>query len=116
MCMPRRTHTTSFALTLGARMRSLRLEQGMSLSQLSRATGISKGHLSTIELGFAAITTESLERIAQGLELPPMYLLVFPENDEDGAIADLVRQLPTTHMKKLRRILTKWIKELETRD
>ena len=85
----------------------------MSLAQLESKTGISKGHLSTIEHGFAAITTESVERIAKGLELSPLLLLAFPDEDELAAIVDLVRQVPTTRLKRLRRILAKWIAETE---
>ena len=111
--MPRRTHTTPFTLAFGARMRDLRLERGMSLAQMERKTDISKGHLSSIECGFAAITTESVERIAKGLELSPLLLLAFPDEDELAAIVDLVRQVPTTRYKKLRRILARWIAESE---
>jgi transcriptional regulator with XRE-family HTH domain len=111
--MPRRNYTTAFTLEFGARMRSLRLELGISLSQLSEATGISKGHLSSIELGFASITIESANRIAAGLDLSPMMLLGFPEKDEYAVLVDLARHLPTTHLKKLQRIARKWITKLE---
>ena len=111
--MPRRTHTTEFMLAFGERMRGLRHEFGFSLSQLSEATGISKGHLSTIELGFAAITTESVERIAIGLDVPPMFLFAFPKDNEYAVILDLVRKIPTTHHKKLQKLLKRWIEELE---
>lgn len=111
--MPRRTHTTPFMLAFGERMRSLRRELGFSLRELSIASGISKGHLSSIEQGFAAITTESIERIANGLDLSPLLLLAFSDEDELAAIVDLIRQLPTTRLKKLRRILKKWIAETD---
>ena len=109
--MPRRTHTTPFTLAFGARMRALRQELGMSLAQLSEKTGIGKGNLSTIENGFAAITIETIERIAKGLDLPPFMLLAFPDDDELAAIVDLARQVPTTKQAKLRRILARWIRE-----
>lgn len=109
--MPRRTHTTSNTLAFGERMRSLRLELGMSLDQLSKATGISKGHLSSIEHGFAAITIESVMRVARGLDLSPTMLLAFPESDEYAVMLDLMRQLPTTRLKPLRKIMRKWMEE-----
>lgn len=109
--MPRRTHTTPFMLSFGARLRDLRQDQGLSLAQLSKKTGIGKGHLSSIECGFAVITTETIERIAKGLELSPFVLLAFPEEDKLAMIVDLVRQLPTTRHKRLRRILEKWLAE-----
>jgi transcriptional regulator with XRE-family HTH domain len=113
MDMPRRTHTTALTLAFGERMRSLRLELGISLGQLSEATAISKGHLSTIESGFASITIESILRIAIGLDLSPMLLLGFPEKDEYAAIFDLIRRLPTTRIKKLKKLLKQWVKEVE---
>lgn len=83
----------------------------MSLDQLSKKTGIGKGHLSTIEQGFAAMTTESLQRIAKGMELSPLFLLAFPDEDKLAAIVDLIRQVPTTRHKRLRQILKNWIAE-----
>ncbi len=88
----------------------------MSLTQLANVTGISKGHLSTIELGFAAITIESVEKLAEGLDVSPMYLMAFPKKDRYAAIADLVRQLPTTYMKKLEKQLNGWVGEMESRN
>ena len=88
----------------------------MSLAQLANVTGISKGHLSTIELGFAAITIESVEKLAEGLDVSPMYLMAFPKKDEYAFIAELVRRLPTTHMKKLRKQLKTWVGEMEKRN
>ena len=94
-------------------MRALRLELGMSLDQLARKTGISKGHLSTIELGFAAISTESIQRIARGLDLSPLLLFAFPQEDKLSRIVDLLRQVPTTRYKRLRKILEGWIAEAD---
>ena len=94
-------------------MRDLRQELGMSLAQLEEKTGISKGHLSSIECGFASITIETVERIAKGLDLPRFMLLAFPDEDELAAIVDLIRQVPTTRLEKLRRILKRWIAETE---
>lgn len=48
-------------------------------------------------------------RIAQGLDLSPMMLLAFPESDEYAVMLDLMRQLPTTRMKPLRKMMRKWI-------
>ena len=93
-------------------MRGLRLELGISLSQLAEASGISKGHLSSIEQGFASITLESLNRIAVGLDLSPTMLLGFPEKDEYAVLLELARQLPTTHLRKLQRIARKWLARL----
>lgn len=109
--MPRRTYKTSLMTAFGARVRALREEQGLSLAQLSERTGIAKGNLSTIECGFSAVTIETVEKLANGLECPPLLLLAFPEENKLAAIVDLVRQIPTTRYRRLRRILEKWIAE-----
>ena len=94
-------------------MRGLRLGLGMSLAQLERKTGISKGHLSSIEQGFTAITIESLERIAAGLDLSPMMLLAFPDEDELAVLLDLIWQLPPSRRKTLKKNLKGWIAEIK---
>lgn len=83
----------------------------MSLEKLSKATGIGKGHLSSIECGFVSITVETIECISAGLDLSPLLLFAFPDENELAAIVDLVRQIPTTRYRRLRRILEKWIAE-----
>ncbi len=73
----------------------------MSLQDLADAGALSKGHLSSIEQGLAAITIETVERIA-------FCVITFPEDDELNRIADLARRLPKGEHRKLR-------KELQTR-
>jgi len=68
---------------------------------------LSKGHLSSVERGLAAITIETVERIAQGLGVRPMDLLVFKAEHERDMIADLVRRLPEKELSKLRKELEK---------
>ena len=51
--MPRRKNPDPLAMKLGARIRSVRVEKKMSIVQLARAAGLSKGHLSSIEHGRA---------------------------------------------------------------
>ncbi|MDI1442420.1 helix-turn-helix transcriptional regulator [Polyangium sp. 6x1] len=103
--MPRRTTPSPGAAKVGARIRDLRLERGLSLQQVAEAGQLSKGHLSSIEHGLAAITIETLERIARGLDLLAMDLCTFPEDDERARIADLVRRGPKKELPKLRREL-----------
>ncbi|MDC3960631.1 helix-turn-helix domain-containing protein [Polyangium jinanense] len=101
--MPRRTEPSPFSSKVGARIRELRLERNMSLPALGEASSISKGHLSNIEHGFAAITIETVDRIARALDIPPLYILAFPTEDERARIADAVRKLPKAEWKKLRK-------------
>jgi transcriptional regulator with XRE-family HTH domain len=114
--MPRRTEATPFTIKFGARMRGLRTELGISLSRLSDATHVSKGHLSSIEQGLAAITVETVDRIAIGLGLSPALLLAFPKEDELARVMDLVRLLPKREITRLRRELKERVKEFEMED
>jgi len=101
--MPRRSVPDPFAQQVGARIRELRLERNMSLADLADASALSKGHLSSVEHGLAAITIQTIERLAQGFELPPLYLLAFPTEDEQSHLVELLRQLPNSEVKKIRR-------------
>lgn len=103
--MPRRSVPDVFSLQVGARIRELRYERGMSLQALADAGMLSKGHLSTIEHGLAAITVNTIARIAHGLNVPPLYLLTFAAEDERAHVAELVRQLPAVEVRKLRKQL-----------
>ncbi|MBK9259840.1 MAG: helix-turn-helix transcriptional regulator [Polyangiaceae bacterium] len=109
--MPRRTEPDPYASKIGARLRELRLERNMSLAELADAAELSKGHLSSVEHGLAAITIQTISRLAKGLGLPPLYLLASPTDDERDHVAELVRKLPSNEVVKLRRELTKAAKE-----
>ncbi len=109
--MPRRIQPDPYALKVGERLRALRLERNLSLADLATASDLSKGHLSSIEHGLAAITIQTIVRAAKGLGISPMYLLTFAGDDERDHIVELVRKLPSAEVIKLRRELTKAAKE-----
>jgi transcriptional regulator with XRE-family HTH domain len=109
--MPRRTEADPQTAKLGARLRELRTERNMSLGDLADASEVSKGHLSSIEHGLAAITVQTISRLAKGLGLPPFYLLASPGDSDRDQIAELVRKLPPAEIVKLRKELTKAAKE-----
>lgn len=112
--MPRRKEHSEFTAKVGTRFRELRTKQHLSLAAVSDATSISKGHLSSIEHGLSAITVETVERMANGLGLPPMYLLAFPEEDERARIADLLAGWSDRDLKLLRIELTERMKTSAT--
>jgi len=101
--MPRRTTPDPYAQQVGARIRELRLERNMSLADLADASELSKGHLSSVEHGLAAITIGTIQRLAQGFDLPPLYILAFAAEDEYAKVAELLRSLPAAEVKKVRR-------------
>jgi transcriptional regulator with XRE-family HTH domain len=103
--MPRRTEPSPYTSKIGARIRELRLKRGLSLGDVADAASLSKGHLSSVEHGLAAITAETVERLAQGLGVSPMYIFAFSEDDERARIADLILDLPPRELVQLRREL-----------
>ncbi len=109
--MPRRTEPDPQTAKIGARLAELRLERNMSRNDLANAADVSKGHLSSIENGLAAITIQTISRLAKGLALPPLYLLVSPADDDRDQVVELVRKLPAHEIVKLRRELVKTAKE-----
>ena len=109
--MPRRTEPDAQTSKVGARLRELRLERNMSLSDLAEASEVAKGHLSSIEHGLASITIQTIARLAKGLGLPPLYNVVSPAEDDRDQVVELVRKLPAAEIVKLRRELTKTAKE-----
>lgn len=79
--MPTRTIADPFAQRIGARLRDLRLEQRKSLAAMEAASGVSKGHLSSIERGHALANIVTLRNIAQGLGVPLAELFAGVEVD-----------------------------------
>jgi transcriptional regulator with XRE-family HTH domain len=55
---------------VGANLRRLRTKRGLSLERLSRASGVSRGMLSQIELARSAPTINVIWRIATALDVP----------------------------------------------
>ncbi len=72
---PRRKSTTEQAPEgLGARIRALRLERGLTLKQLGARASLSHPFLSQVERGLAAPSIAALQRIARALQVPPGQL------------------------------------------
>jgi len=78
--MPRRQVTSPLLVEIGARIRDIRLEQGMSLDQLANRSGVAKGNLSSTEHGRVNITVETCLKIAAALGVSAGELL--PERQE----------------------------------
>ncbi|MET0598002.1 MAG: cupin domain-containing protein [Mesorhizobium sp.] len=72
-------------LRVGRRLRALRLERGMALSELAAKAGISIGALSQIERGMSSLRVRVIWPLAAALDIEPSALIV----DGDAAISDL---------------------------
>ncbi|MDQ0469975.1 helix-turn-helix domain-containing protein [Labrys wisconsinensis] len=60
---------------LGQRIRDLRLKAGMTLSDLSKATGVSIGTLSQLERGLVSPTVRTVYTVANALGVMPAWLI-----------------------------------------
>jgi transcriptional regulator with XRE-family HTH domain len=67
---------------VGAKIRALREEHGMSLSQLAKAAGISQSAISQIELGTVDPSLRTLRAVAETLKIPIFtFFLDSPSKD-----------------------------------
>jgi transcriptional regulator with XRE-family HTH domain len=66
------------APVVGANLRRLRSERGLSLEGLARLSGVSRAMLGQIELGHSAPTINVLWKIARALDLPFSALIAAP--------------------------------------
>lgn len=81
-----------FAARLGARMRDLRLERGISLALLKQAGGLTPSQMSSAERGRVLVTVGTVAAVANALGVPPFLLLAFPEEDALAAVVEEIRQ------------------------
>jgi transcriptional regulator with XRE-family HTH domain len=66
--------TNGFETDLGARVRTLRRERGLTLKGLGRLAGLSHPFLSQVERGLARPSVGSVERIAAALDVSVAHL------------------------------------------
>ena len=77
---------------LGERIRTLRLEQDLSISELSRLAGVSKGYLSQVERSPAARpSAATLYAVARalGASVDDLFKVIDPEEEETGVSESL---------------------------
>jgi transcriptional regulator with XRE-family HTH domain len=89
--MPRRPSPEPVAAKVGTRIRDLRQERGLSLAALADASGLSKGHMSSVERGLVLITVGTVVSAARALNVPPFVILMFPEEEPLAAIIEHAR-------------------------
>jgi transcriptional regulator with XRE-family HTH domain len=74
--------TNGFETNLGARVRALRRERGLTLKGLGRLAGLSHPFLSQVERGLARPSVGSVERIAAALDVSVAHLWSPPRRRE----------------------------------
>ncbi len=95
--MGRRNNYYDFAAQVGARIKFLRLERGLSGRKLAEIAKCSASNIPLIELGRSSIQLNNLRKIARALQVEPFDLLNHdPENNDIGYIIEKMRQDPAT--------------------
>ncbi len=61
---------------IGSRLREARQQRGMTIQELASVTNLSKGFLSQVENDKASPSLDTLERIAQAVDVPLAYILL----------------------------------------
>ncbi len=100
--MPRRAKPDALSLAVGARIRQLREEQGITMERLAYESDVgSKGHLSNIERGLVHPTAHTLKALADrlGVELPD--LVNFPDDGDRARLYDLTRRIAPSRVRVL---------------
>lgn len=71
--------SNSILNAFGARIKSIRLERGLSQEQLGLIAGLDRTYISGIERGLRNVSLINLERLALALNTEPADLLKFGE-------------------------------------
>lgn len=78
--------------SVGARLRRLREQKGITLSELSRRSGVSLAHISEIERSRSTASLKTLEKLAAVLEVSTSSLLRSGQQDSLGAKLKRLRE------------------------
>lgn len=68
-------------LRIGARLRDARRRQGLTIDQVARSTGLTKGFISRIERDMTSPSVSTLVTVCAALSLPVGELFVTPKTD-----------------------------------
>jgi len=94
-----------YAGKLGARMRDLRLERGMSLASLREAGGLTPSQMSSAERGRVRVTMGTVVAVARALDVPPFVLMAFPDEDPLSAVLEEIRQAYGGDMRRVSAVI-----------
>ena len=99
--MPRRTVADPLNSRIGARIRQLRKEQGLTAEKLAYASEIgSKGYVSDIEAGLASPSISTLAKIANHLGVELVDLFTFPKESPRHELMDKARFCSKADLKR----------------
>jgi len=102
--MPRRSEPDPLALQIGLRIKALREQAGLTLEKLAYESDLrSKGHLSSLEHGLVMPTVQTLQRIAERLDVLVADLVSIPARSERETLLELSRHVPAGTLRRLTR-------------
>lgn len=102
--MPRRSAPDPLAAKVGARLRQLRQERGITAERLVFESEVgSKGYLSDVEAGRALPSLHVLQRLADYLDVALLDLVTFPDSDPRQRYVDLTRSFSAGTVRRLLR-------------
>lgn len=100
--VPRRATPDPLSLSIGARIRQLREEAGLTQEQLAYESDLgSKGHLSNIENGLVHPTVHTLQALSDRLEVELADFVTFSDASARGRLLELTRRMPASAVKTL---------------
>lgn len=83
-------------LGIGKKVKELRLTKGLTLKDIAAATGLSVAYLSQFERGQTLITVESLNSVAEALNVTLTYFIGSPKGSGDPIVRKYQRQVDLT--------------------
>lgn len=78
---------------IGATIRTIRRAKGMTQSDVCKKAGYTVNHLSLIESGKRGLSTGALEKIAYALGIPPSFIIVIAEQNDDPILLACKRRV-----------------------
>lgn len=87
-CLQQRNGMADTKKLVGERIKVLRKNAGLTQEQLAEQVGLDARHLSRLEVGRHFPSLDSLERIAQVLNVPLTEFFQFPELENVAALRD----------------------------
>ena len=99
---------------IGKRVKHLRLERGISLSELAESAGVAKSYLSMIERNIQTNPSiHFLEKLGKVLRVNVEYLLYSERGDESGKTANDPGALPSEWVQLIRGAIVSGVSKSE---
>lgn len=97
----------------GEKLRSLRLERGLTQEQFAELVGVESGFIGSLEIGQKAASFKTLEKMSKNLEINYYELFDFDKmQSQTSLIKSITKELNELDDKELRFIL-KYIKDFK---